>query len=651
MSILSTSFLEKYKGRQPDWGFNGLGYIVYKRTYARLKSDGSTEEWNETVQRCIEGAQDIGADYTVEEAERLYDHMFNLRCNMAGRMLWQLGTETVKKFGLPSLCNCWFINIDSPEAFCFLFEHLMLGGGVGFSIKREHVHQLPKVKANITIEHKQTKDADFIVPDSREGWVELARRVFLSAFVTGKSFSYSTILIRGAGELIRGFGGTASGPAVLIDGIQNIVKIINSRVGKRLRSIDALDICNIFGSIVVAGNVRRSAEIAIGDADDTLFLNAKRWDLGNVPNWRAMSNNTVDADDFSYLTRQFWAGYAGDGEPYGVFNRSLCKSHGRLIDGPMTDSDLYVADSDPAEGCNPCAEANLEHGEPCDLAEIYMNRVRSLEEMIDCALLLYKTQKAILRLPSISDWTNNVVKKNMRIGLGVTGIYNDVSKVAWLDPCYRALAKFDREWSKHKGWNESIKRTVIKPSGTLSLLAGSTPGAHPEYDRYYIRRIRMSSSDPLIKVCRNLGCHVEYVEKFDGTIDHSTCVVSFPVEADQKTTIAPQITPIDQLEMQKTLQTYWADQSVSITVYYNKGQLPEIQAWLEANYKESVKTVSFLLHSGHGFKQAPYESITAETYTKMKSAMKPLSSVIEKVTELSAVDDSAECAGGVCPIR
>ena len=197
VNIISDQFSQTYANKQPNWGFNGLGYIVYKRTYARLKDDGKTEEWHETIQRCINGAQKLGAGYTKEEAEKLFDLIFNLKCNFAGRMLWQLGTPTVDRFGANSLLNCWFTTMNHPKSFKFLFENLMLGGGVGFSVRREDIHELPRVRKSVKIYHdeiagKATKDADFIVPDSREGWIELLGKVLDSYFYTGKSFSYST---------------------------------------------------------------------------------------------------------------------------------------------------------------------------------------------------------------------------------------------------------------------------------------------------------------------------------------------------------------------------------------------------------------------------------------------------------------------------
>jgi len=655
--IISEKFANKYATKQPNWGFNGLGYIVYKRTYARLKDDGKTEEWHETIRRCINGAQKIGANYTQEEAEQLFDLIFNLKCNFAGRMLWQLGTPTVDRFGANSLLNCWNVSMNSIKSFLFLFENLMLGGGVGFSIRREDIHELPRIKKGVNISHKNTKDADFIVPDSREGWIHLLEKVLEAFFNNGKSFNYSTILIRGAGERIGGFGGIASGPQILLDGIEKINKIFQTREGKKLRSIDVLDICNIIGGIVVSGNVRRSAQIAIGDPDDYLFLRAKNWSLGNIPNWRAMSNNTIYADDFSHISNEIWSnGYVLDsqtgfakGEPYGFFNLPLSQKYGRLKDGPMKDSNLYPTDEDNVVGTNPCGEISLASYECCNLSELYLNNITSKEELNLCAKLLYKTQKAIAALSFIHEETNRIVHKNMRLGLGVTGICQSLDKVEWLDACYKELRKFDKEWSKERGWNRSIKLTTIKPSGTLSLLGGSTPGVHPAYSKYYIRRVRMASNDALVSYCRDLGYNVEYVVNFDGSENHDTVVVEFPCETPDGALFADDMGVIKQLEMVKKLQEVWSDNAVSVTAYYSDSELGDLKKWLSENYENGIKSVSFLLRQKHGFKQAPYEEITKEAYENKKSKVKPITILNQNIG--SDALDGIECEGGACPIK
>ena len=634
--LLPEEFLAQYKTKKPNWGYNGLGEIVYKRTYSRIKEDGINEEWWETVARCINGAQKIGANYTKAEAQKLYDLVFNLKCNFAGRMLWQLGTSTVDRFGGNSLLNCWGVCIRDIDDFCFIFENLMLGGGVGFSIRKEDVHDLPRVKEGVTVTHEKTNDAGFIVPDSREGWVKLLKKVLKSYFYTGESFTYSTTLIRSRGERIAGFGGKASGPGILIEGIENICKVIREREGKKLRSIDVLDICNIIGSVVVAGNVRRSAEIAVGDPDDYLYLRAKRWDLGNIPNWRAMSNNTIYADSYDHISDTVWKGYDGSGEPYGFFNLPLSQKTGRLGERKK----------DRCEIINPCAEILLESHECCNLSEIYLNNVESKKELKECAKLLYKTQKAICALPFIHKKTEDVVHKNMRIGVGITGICQSINKLGWLDECYNYLRDFDEQWSEKMGYPVSVRLTTVKPSGTLSLLSGSTPGVHPAYAKYYVRRVRMSSDDALVDICRNANYPVEYVKRFDGTEDHSTVVVEFPCHINGDTILAEDMTAIRQLELVKELQSKWSDNSVSVTVYYRLEELDEIKEWMKDNYENSLKTVSFLLHNDHGFDQAPYEQITKEQYEKRVSRLKEIKSL-----KSGEILDGIECEGGACPVR
>ncbi|NBT30006.1 MAG: hypothetical protein EBT18_11100, partial [Gammaproteobacteria bacterium] len=425
MSLLTDEFLDSYAQKSPPWGFNGMGEIVYLRTYSRPKEDGIIETWPETIKRVIDGALEIGVPYTQKQAEQLFDHMFNLRCSFSGRALWQLGTPLVQQFNAASLNNCYFVNIETIEDFEFLFDHLMLGGGVGFSVERSKIHELPKVKAGVSISHEKTNDADIIVPDSRHGWSRLVHSVLKSYFYTGKSFSYSTLLIREYGAPLKTFGGTASGPGALIDGIEDICKVMDGRVGKKLRSIDVLDICNIIGRIVVSGSSRRSAQIALGDPDDVLFLRAKNWASGDIPAWRANSNNSIYADSYDEIMPELWKGYDGTGEPYGLVNRKLARKFGRL----------GQRKSDPTiEGYNPCAEIALGDGESCNLSTIFLPNIESLAQFREISELLYMTQKQITRLDYPYEKTTKIVTKNARLGQSVTGILQSSEKqISWLD--------------------------------------------------------------------------------------------------------------------------------------------------------------------------------------------------------------------------
>jgi len=624
---------------ETPWG--EVGYATYKRTYSRPMEEG-TEEWGDTVDRVVTACNDqLGCDFNEDEQKEVKNMMLSLKGTVAGRFLWQLGTKTVDKLGLPSLQNCAFTVVDDPiRPFTWAFEMLMLGSGVGYNIQREHVYQLPKVKCKVNIENVNDNGADFIVPDSREGWTELLKRVLEASFVTGEGFTYATHLIRPAGSLIKGFGGTASGAGDLIWGMQEINSILNKRSNKRLHPIDCLDVMNIIGKIVVAGNVRRSAQIALGDHDDLEFLRAKRWDLGGIPNWRAMSNNSVVCDDVSDLPDEFWEGYKGNGEPYGLINLESSRRMGRTGETEYPDPDVM--------GYNPCAEQSLAPYETCCLAEIYLPNIESEKELKKVATYLYRINKHSLAIKCAVKETEEIVHKNMRMGIGVTGyLQASEEQRSWLQYCYIYLRAYDKEYSEAAGLPPSIKLTTVKPSGTLSLLAGVTPGAHPGYSEHYIRRIRMSANSELVGVCRNNGFDIEYVRNFDGTEDHSTVVVSFPCKFPKGTKFAGDMTAVDQLEVITRLQAEWSDNSVSVTVYYRKEELDAIREWL-SNHYHNVKSVSFLLHNEHGFDQAPLEEIDKKTYLSMKKRTTPIKSLKDIKMEDIEISD---CDSGACPVR
>lgn len=547
------------------------------------------------------------------------------------------------QLGLPSLQNCAFVVIDEPiTPFTWTMDMLMLGSGVGYSIKKEHVYKLPKVvRRKVKIERWDDKQADYIVPDTREGWVKLLGKVLKAHFYSGESFTYSTQLIRGHGEEIKGFGGVASGPGILVKGMDLISNILNERRGKQLRPIDCLDIMNIIGMIVVAGNVRRSAQIAIGDFDDLEYLKAKRWDLGDVPNWRAMSNNSIDCGDPKMLPQEFWDTY-NQGEPYGLVNLELSRKVGRLGETEYPDPDV--------QGYNPCAEQSLNNFETCCLSEIYLPNIESEEELFEVAKMLYKVNKHSLSLKCHQKNTEAIVNKNMRMGIGITGVMmSGEEKLSWLDKCYTRLRAYDKRYSKKQGFPESIKLTTVKPSGTLSLLAGVTSGVHPATaGKYFIRRIRISSNSNLIEVCKSHGYHVEFQKNFDGTEDKSTYVVEFPCMYKGDVPSAEDIDVIDQLKMVQFMQKNWSDNSVSVTAYYKKEDLPKLKKYIEDNWQENFKTLSFLLYSGHGFQQAPFEPITKEQYEYLNSTVRPITKI--EVNE-EDIEELGNCGLGGCPIK
>jgi ribonucleotide reductase alpha subunit len=612
-----------------------------------MMDEGRTEEWYETCARVCRGLIELEGKFKEEELEYLYDTMFNLRGTVSGRALWQLGSQTVRDIGGDSLQNCWHVVVNDLSAFTFTFNQLMLGGGVGFNILPQHVYELPRVEHNPPVARTDSNDCDFIVTDNREGWVELLERIFNSFFFTGRRMLYNTKAIRPAGALIRGFGGTASGSEPLVKGMKEIVRILRTRYTQKLRPIDCMDIMNIIGKVVVAGNVRRSSEIAIGCPDDRAFMGAKDWTRHTVPEWRTMSNNSVATDNIQSLMPQFWqVGYESEGEPYGLINLHNCRRYGRLIDGVDHRPDYTV------EGVNPCAEITLSNKEPCNLAETFLPNIRDVAEWKKVVGVLYKAAKTISCASFSDPVTDEIVKENHRLGIGVTGYMqaNSFRNPEGLGAVYQHLEQLDHDYSREIGVNESVKLTTVKPSGTLSLLPGVTPGMHAAIARWMFRTVRMSASHQLVDVCREHGYHVEPRLNLDGTNDHSTMVVYFPVETPKEAVLAEDMDVIQELEVQKQLQTHWADNSVSATHYFQRKDVPRIRQWLEENYESSVKTTSFLLYHGHGFAQAPYIPISEAKYREEVAKIRPITRALVR-EEDEDYDQLLECDGGTCPTK
>jgi ribonucleoside-triphosphate reductase (thioredoxin) len=289
----------------------------------------------------------------------------------------------------------------------------------------------------------------------------------------------------------------------------------------------------------------------------------------------------------------------------------------------------------------------LANYESCCLSEIFLPNVETKKEFLDILNLFYRINKHSLMLKSHHPETQRIIEKNMRMGIGVTG-WMECSKeqLGWLDEAYTYLRVFDERYSAFLGVNTSIKLTTIKPSGTLSLLPGVTPGIHPAYSKFMYRRIRVAASHALVEVCKSKGYPVEYLRQIDGSADYGTVVVTFPFKYSEGATVASELTAIDQLMAIKQAQTLWSDNSVSCTVYYRIEELPEIREYLREFYNNNHKTVSFLLHSDHGFDQAPYEEITEEEYNRLSDSVQPVTDIL--MADFEAGD---ECAGGMCPVK
>lgn len=325
-----------------EW--SNLASIVTRRTYAR-KDNGQLENWSRIIERSI-GGNVRGHNVPEQEIKDLLRFGYERKAIPAGRGLWFSGSPAHSTLGGIALNNCFYLNSTYWENFVRAQDLLMLGGGVGMSVEHRFTSKLPKIKRDVQVTHKATRDADFIVPDSREGWCKLTKKTLESYFVTGKSFSYSTYCLRGAGESIKGFGGSASGPLPLIQFVENLSTILKAREGNHVRPIDAADIICCTGEMVVSGNVRRSAIIILGDCWDKEYLKAKRWDIGLLPGYRACANYSVVCDDYEDLHPLFWKTFE-QGEAFGLVNRKAMQKFGRA--GELK--------RDSAQGVNPCVTA------------------------------------------------------------------------------------------------------------------------------------------------------------------------------------------------------------------------------------------------------------------------------------------------------
>ena len=661
---LDPSFISLYKNRPVNFGFNGLGDLVYRRTYSRVKEDGSgeNEKWYETVQRVVEGSFNMLNDYCDESAVKIpkeqldlfhkqakimYDKIFNFKFLPPGRGLWTQGTNLILKKKLyTTLNNCAFIstkpinryNIEEIlNRFAFLMDCAMLGVGVGFDTKG--------AQANIKI-YQPNKDIGkvFVIKDSREGWVD-SLKYLLNCFLKENQpfprFDYH--LIRKAGVPLKSFGGVSSGAWPLIELHKNITGLLTKHKGETMNTRIIVDIMNFIGKTVVSGNIRRTAEIALGEADDDTFIELKNYKKNpDRMSYGWLSNNSIYAKlgmDYSKVCENI----NNNGEP-GLMWLDNMRKYSRMCDPPTW------ADRNAAGG-NPCLEQTLESYEMCCLVETFPAHHNTLEEFIDTLKYAFLYAKIVtLGLPHWKE-TAEVLSRNRRIGVSMTGIaqflckQNGISELKkWCDGSYKFLKQYDSHISKIFNVPESIKITSIKPSGTVSLLGGATPGIHFPHSRFYIRRVRVPSVSPLIPELKKNGYHVE-PDFYQGK---TTSVVSFPVDLGKGIRTIKDTNIWEQLSLCAFMQRYWADNQVSCTVSFDKEKEGnQIKTALDY-YQYHLKGISFLplFKSKTAYPQMPYEEINESQYKNMrkKITIKNIEGNLkESEKEISHFCDSEHC--------
>lgn len=540
--------------------------------------------------------------------------------------------------------NCWFTTIRSIDDWCWVANQLMLGGGVGVGL--QEIDKLPVVhddlgwRLGIVCDESHSNVAEVMpdgqedhfngvtrVKDSREGWVDALKWTLECAF-HGESIAFDVSDIRERGKPIKTFGGIACGPGPLVAMLRAVYKIVRGAAGRKLTSVEALDITNHIGLCIKSGNVRRSALIALGDYNDTEFRNAKK-DASAIQSHRHTSNNSIAFKTEAEIANMDWAGLVEDnavfGEP-GILNLPLIRK------------------TDPgAKGVNPCGEQALEDREACNLAEVFPARIDTLHGRVQ-ALRLVTRYCIRQRLSTLSDPVSDAVgKKNMRIGVGLGGVCDFNWTIADL-ALFQSIVRLEADhYADTLKVSRPITCTTVKPSGTISLLNGSSPGLHAPFAPYYIRRVRIAKNDPMAGAMAEAGVPREECV-YDST--HRTWVYTFPMSAPNARAYSTTETIRDQFERQVTVQHAYADNAVSATLSFTDAEKDELAKCLK-EYVPHLKSTSCLPKS-HGYAQAPYEEVTREEFER-------LSGLIDSKSKLTAGRggelEIEECAGGVCPVR
>jgi ribonucleoside-triphosphate reductase len=665
---LSDDFVAGYKSKKAPFGYtdaagNSVGEITFLRTYSRLKEDGTKETWADVCERVINGMYSIQKDHCKSQrlpwndakaqasAKEAFDRLFQLKWTPPGRGLWVMGTPLVnQQRNSAALQNCAFVSTmemtkqNPARPFAFLMEASMLGVGVGFDDKG--------ADKDFTIYAPQGEET-YVVPDTREGWVEsltLIINAYLRADQTTPVFDYSEV--RPAGVPIKTFGGTAAGHEPLERLHNYIHKLFKGRAGEKITRTDIADIGNLIGVCVVSGNVRRSAELLIGRLDDDTFLNLKNAEKfpernsydPKAPGWGWMSNNSVETTVGQDLDK-IVPGIALNGEP-GVIWMDVSKKYGRLAD-PINNKDWRIA------GYNPCAEQSLESYECCTLVETYLNRHDNLEDYKRTLKFAYLYAKTVTLLPTHWEETNAIMQRNRRIGTSMSGVANFADRVGlpalrdWMDEGYKHIKAYDNTYSEWLGIRESIKMTTVKPSGTVSILAGESPGVHWTVGgKFFNRAIRFANSDPMLPLFKMANYRIEPASESPDT----TSVVFFPIKSLAERA-EKDVTIFEKMSLAATAQRYWSDNSVSVTVSFDPEKEAEHVGTVLHMYDGQLKTVSFLPSGNFTYPQMPYTQITEEEYEDAIMKLFPIDfSGVYAGMAADAIGD-AYCTTDACEIK
>lgn len=612
---------------------------IHKSRYARyLDDENRRETWEETVMRYVSF---WGNELSTEDKGELYTAILNMEVMPSMRCMMTAGPalarDNVAGF------NCSYLPIDSPRSFDELMYILLNGTGVGFSVERDYVNQLPEVADTF-----HDTESTIVVSDSKIGWASSFREL-ISLLYAGKIPKCDLTRVRPAGARLKTFGGRASGPQPLADLFNFSVEMFKGAAGRKLTSLECHDLVCKIADIVVVGGVRRSALISLSNVTDNRMANAKNGEWYLTNGQRALANNSAvyserpDFDTYSSEMKRLYESKSGE---RGIFSR---------IAAQKVAAKNERRDATHKFGTNPCSEIILRPYQFCNLSEVIV-RPNDTEDTLKYKVKIATILGTLQATMTDFRYLRNIWKKNTEeealLGVSLTGIMDcklTNGSTAGLDKLLDTLRQVaidtNKEWAKKLGINQSAAITCVKPSGTVSQLTDSASGIHPRFSDYYLRTVRADKKDPLATAMIDAGFPYE-----EDIMNNSNWVFSFPQKAPSKAVTVEDMGAMEQLKLWKTYQDHWCEHKPSMTCYYNDDNFFSVCQWIWENF-DSVSGISFLPEADHVYKQAPYQKIDKDTYLNLAKDMpKRFNWNIEEKDDNTEAMQTLACVSGVCEI-
>jgi len=594
-------------------------FIALSR-YARwISEDNRRETWGETVDRYFSFMLNhLKENYNYIPDEKLVAELKNgvFERNVMPSMRSVMTSGVALERDNVAGYNCAFLPVDSPRSFDETMYILMCGTGVGFSVEYKYINKLPAVPESL-----EKSTTVITVEDSKQGWAK-AYRELLALLWSGQIPAIDVSKVRPAGARLKTTGGRSSGPQPLINLFDFTIAKFKSATGRNLKPIECHDIMCKIGEVVVVGGVRRSAMISLSNINDIEMAQAKSGNWWEANTQRALSNNSVaysrkpDMEQFIAEWKSLYDSKSGE---RGIYNVAAAQAQAAKYG--RRDPDIHY-------GTNPCSEIILRPYQFCNLSEVVLREndtKKEIERKVELAAILGTWQSTLTDFKYLRKiWKDNTEEERL-LGVSLTGQFGHkfmsgkedlVSLEAFLMTLRESARAKNKDEAGKIGIPESAAITCVKPSGTVSQLVGVSSGMHAWHSPYYIRTVRGAKGDPISTFLKEVGIPVED----DVMKPNDTYVFSFPIKAPQGAIVRNDLTAIEHLNIWLVYQRAWCEHKPSITVSVKEDEWMEVGAWVYKHFDE-VSGISFLPHSDHTYKQAPYQEVTKEEYESLLAKM------------------------------